>query len=236
MNIIKTDNRQQLYEQAATLIAAQIIAKPDSVIGFATGSTPEGIYQNLVERYKNNFLDFSAITSFNLDEYYGLAGSHPQSYRYYMQEKLFGQVNINAEKIHIPDGSRKDAGAACQDYEKQMAQAGGIDFQLLGIGRNGHIGFNEPAEFFPGDTHLVDLTEDTLQANQRFFASREEMPTQALSMGIKSIMKARKIVLVAFGEDKREAIEGMVNGPITPQLPASVLQLHPDVTIIYCPV
>lgn len=234
MRVIKTSSYQEMSQRAAIVIAAQIVKNPTSVMGFATGSTPEGLYEELIKMGKDGAVDFSGITTFNLDEYYGLKGDHPQSYRYFMQEKLFQHININQENIHMPDGSTSDPAAECKNYEAAIESAGGVDLQLLGIGGNGHIGFNEPSDAFSTATKLVDLTEETLNANQRFFESREEVPKQAISMGINTIMKAKSILLIASGKDKQEAVEKMINGPVTPQVPASILQYHPDVTVIYC--
>jgi len=234
MRIIKTSSHLELSQKAAIFIAAQMIRNPQSVLGFATGSTPEELYAELVTLCIGKIVDFSEITTFNLDEYYGLSNDHPQSYHYYMQEKLFQYVNIRPENVNIPDGSTSDPVRECERYEKLIHQAGGIDLQLLGIGRNGHIGFNEPADFFSGQTALVDLTEDTLEANRRFFDTKEEMPKQAISMGINTIMQAKNILLIASGADKKEALEKMANQPVTPQMPASVLQFHRHVTIMYC--
>jgi len=232
--MIKTSSHLELSQKAAIFIAAQMIRNPQSVLGFATGSTPEDLYSELVTLSIGGIIDFSEITTFNLDEYYGLSNDHPQSYHYYMQEKLFQYVNIKQENIHIPDGSTSDAAKECERYEKLLRQAGGVDLQLLGIGRNGHIGFNEPADFFSGKTSLVDLTEDTLEANRRFFDANEEMPKQAISMGINTIMQAKSILLIASGADKKEALDKMANQPVTPQVPASVLQFHRHATVIYC--
>jgi glucosamine-6-phosphate deaminase len=215
----------------AKIVQAQIAVKPDSVLGLATGSTPLGTYRKLVEMAKDG-LDFSQVTTFNLDEYVGLAGDHPQSYRYYMEQNLFSGVNIPREKTFIPNGTAADLAAECAAYEEKIKGAGGIDLQLLGIGSNAHIGFNEPGSEFGSTTRLVDLAESTIEDNSRFFASREEVPTQAISMGIKSIMQAKQIVLMANGENKADAIWATVLGPVTSDVPASVLQLHPFVTLV----
>ncbi|MDR1209759.1 MAG: glucosamine-6-phosphate deaminase [Clostridiales bacterium] len=234
MKIIKTSGYQDLSKKAAIFIAAQMIHNPRSTLGLATGSTPEGVYAELAALRIGGVIDFADITTFNLDEYYGLPPFHPRSYRYYMREKLFQYVNIKEENIHIPDGSTDDAAAECARYEKAIRKAGGIDLQLLGIGRNGHIGFNEPSDSFARETYLVDLTEDTLEANARFFAKGEEMPKKAISMGINTIMQARGILLIACGEDKKEALRRMIEEPVTPMAPASVLQFHRHATIMYC--
>lgn len=232
MRIIIVDNYSTLSKKSALMIASQIILKPDSVIGFATGDTPLGTYKELISLYNDQTLDFSEITSFNLDEYFGLDPKNPQSYHHYMMNNLFNHINISPQKIYIPSGLAKDIQTECDNYEKTINAFGGIDLQLLGIGRNGHIGFNEPDIKFEARTHIVELDEDTINANSRFFNSKEEVPTQAISMGIKTIMHAKKIVLLASGQEKANAIYNTVYGKITPEVPASVLQLHPDVTLI----
>ena len=232
MKVLRASNYQNLSQKAAALIAAQIIRKPDSVLGLATGSTPEGVYAELIALNKQGVIGFDGVCTLNLDEYYGLPGEHPQSYGYYMRQKLFDHVNLNPGNTHLPNGVASDAQQECKRYEELIQRLGGIDLQLLGIGRNGHIGFNEPGESFPPATHLTDLTEDTLAANARFFATGEEVPTQAISMGIGTIMRAKSILLIASGPDKTWALDKTINGPVTPQVPASVLQFHPDVTVI----
>ncbi|MDI9441631.1 MAG: glucosamine-6-phosphate deaminase [Firmicutes bacterium] len=231
MKIIVVSDYERMSEEVAKIVQAQIAVKPDSVLGLATGSTPLGTYRKLVEMAKDG-LDFSQVTTFNLDEYVGLAGDHPQSYRYYMEQNLFSGVNIPREKTFIPNGTAADLAAECAAYEEKIKGAGGIDLQLLGIGSNAHIGFNEPGSEFGSTTRLVDLAESTIEDNSRFFASREEVPTQAISMGIKSIMQAKQIVLMANGENKADAIWATVLGPVTSDVPASVLQLHPFVTLV----
>lgn len=232
MRIIVANDYEGMSKQAAILLSSQIIHEPKSVLGLATGDTPVGTYLQMVEFYNQGLLDFSHVVTFNLDEYYGLAPGDELSYHWYMQENLFSKININSENLHIPNGLAQDVAAECSNYESSIAQAGGIDLQLLGIGGNGHIGFNEPGSEFAGSTHLVDLDEDTIAANARFFDSPDQVPRQALSMGIKSIMGARKILLLANGAGKAQAVYDMAFGGITPQVPASVLQLHPDVTVI----
>lgn len=222
----------EISEIAAGLIAAELYWKPNAVLGLATGSSPVGLYERLIEKYRMGSLDFSHATSVNLDEYRGLDSEHPQSYRYFMQEKLFKHINIAPEKTHVPDGSERDADKACRDYDRLIESLGGIDIQLLGIGRNGHIGFNEPSDSFVKPTHCVSLSADTIEANQRFFSSREEVPTEAYTMGIGSIMSARRILVIASGRDKAMAVRGMLEGPVTPSLPASILQLHNNVVLI----
>lgn len=232
MRIIVVDNYEEMSKTAAKLVASQITLKPNSVLGLATGSTPQGMYQGLVKRYQVGDLDFSECTSFNLDEYYGLDQSNEQSYYYFMQENLFKHINLKPENINIPSGNVDDIEAECVRYEKAIKAAGGIDIQVLGIGVNGHIGFNEPDVKFEAQTHLVELDEQTIESNARFFNSREEVPTKAISMGIKTIMHSRKIVLLANGASKADAIFKTIKGNITPDVPASILQLHLDVTVI----
>lgn len=223
---------QDVSRKAANIMSAQIIMKPNAVLGLATGSTPVGMYRQLVEWYKKGDLDFSQITSVNLDEYRGLSGDNEQSYRYFMNTNLFDHVNIDKSRTHVPDGLEEDPDKACEEYNAIIRSVGGIDMQLLGIGGNGHIGFNEPGEAFEKETHVVDLTESTIQANARFFASMDEVPKQAYTMGIKNIMAAKKILLVANGEAKADALYNSLYGPITPNVPASILQLHGDVTVV----
>ena len=234
MKVIKALDYADLSKKAATLIAAQIIRNPKSVLGLATGSTPVGTYAELIALYKQSVIDFAGVTTVNLDEYCGLAADHPQSYAHFMRQKLFDHINIGPGNTHLPDGTATDTAGECLRFEGLIERLGGIDLQLLGIGRNGHIGFNEPGESFPAMTHLTDLTKDTLDANSRFFGPGEKVPTQALSMGIGTIMRARSILLIASGPDKAWALDKTINGPVTPQVPASVLQFHPDVTVIYC--
>ena len=234
MKVLKATDYKNLSQKAATIIAAQIIRKPDSVLGLATGSTPEGTYAELIELNKQGIIDFAGVSTFNLDEYYGLPCEHPQSYAYYMHQKLFSHVNLAPGNTHLPSGTASDAQQECQRFEEHIRQLGGIDLQLLGIGRNGHIGFNEPGESFPAATHLTDLAQDTIAANSRFLAPGEKIPTQALSMGIGTIMLAKSILLIANGPNKTWALEQTINGPVTPHVPASVLQFHQDVTVIYC--
>lgn len=232
MRICKTKDYDDMSRKAANIIAAQVTMKPDCVLGLATGSSPIGTYKNLIARYNNGDLDFSKVTSVNLDEYKGLDGSHDQSYRYFMDNNFFNHVNIRKECTFVPDGTEPDSDKACSKYNQIIESVGGVDLQLLGLGHNGHIGFNEPADSFEKVTHCVDLTETTIEANKRFFASADDVPKQAYTMGIQNIMLARKIVVVVSGADKAEILKKVVEGPITPQVPASILQLHPDVTII----
>ena len=232
MKIIHVSSYEELSRKAADMIASQILMKPNCVLGLATGSTPIGTYQNLVKKYQQGDLDFSTLTTFNLDEYLGLTGDHPQSYRYFMNDNLFNHVNVRPECTHVPDGCAADPKAYGLAYDQAIADMGGIDLQLLGIGNNGHIAFNEPADVFVAETHTVTLDQSTIEANKRFFNSIDEVPTQAITMGMGSIMKARKILLIADGPAKKEAIEKSFYGPVTPEVPASILQLHPDLTVI----
>lgn len=232
MQILKCKNYEELSEKAAELFRAELLWKRTSVLGLATGSSPLGLYRNLIELYKNGSLDFSEVSSVNLDEYRGLSGDNPQSYRYFMEENLFRHINIAKERTFVPDGTLENVEEACLHYDEIIRAVGGIDLQLLGIGRNGHIGFNEPSDHFSTGTHCVKLTEDTISANQRFFQCREEVPTEAYTMGIGSILSTKKILLIASGEDKADAVRAMVAGPVSPALPASILQFHPNVIVI----
>lgn len=232
MQIIIAEDYADMSRKAADVIAAQIKHKPDTILGLATGSTPIGLYAELVKDYKAGLISFKDIQSFNLDEYRGLDGEHEQSYRYFMNQNLFDHVDIDKACTHVPDGSNPDSDAACAEYEQGILDAGGVDLQLLGLGHNGHVGFNEPADYFPVDTHIVDLTESTIQANSRLFDSIDEVPRQAYTMGIGTIMKAGSILVVANGTDKAQIVADAFTGPVIPQVPASVLQLHPRVTVI----
>ncbi len=233
MNFITVKNYEELSKKAADIIAAQVIVKPDCVLGLATGSSPVGAYKNLIEKNVNGELDFSAVTSVNLDEYVGLDGSHDQSYRYFMNDNLFNHINIDKAKTFVPNGCADDLKAEGEAYDKMIKALGGIDLQLLGIGLDGHIGFNEPDEFFTAATHEVVLDESTIEANSRFFASKDDVPKTAITMGMMSIMQAKKVLLIANGAAKKEIVEKSFFGPITPMVPASILQLHPDLTVIY---
>lgn len=221
-----------MSRKAANIIFAQVLTKPNCVLGLATGSSPVGTYKELIRYYENGDLDFSNVTSVNLDEYRGLPGSNDQSYRYFMNHNLFDHVNIDKSHTYVPDGTEPDADKACRAHDDIILQVGGIDLQLLGLGHNGHIGFNEPADEFPKGTHCVDLTESTIEANKRFFASEDDVPRQAYTMGIQNIMMARRILVVVSGADKAAILKKVVEGPVTPQVPASILQMHPDVTIV----
>lgn len=232
MRIYCEKDYDAMSRRAACVIAAQVVSKPDCVLGLATGSSPVGTYKELIQWHKQGDLSFREVRSVNLDEYYGLAPDHDQSYRYFMQANLFDHVDIVPENTNVPNGLAKDPMAEGERYEKLVAGLGYADLQLLGMGRNGHIGFNEPCADFPLATHLVDLTESTIEANARFFASADDVPRQALTMGIGTIMKARKILVVVSGADKADAVWKAFTGPITPEVPASILQLHPDVTLV----
>ncbi len=232
MRIYVTENYQEMSRQAANILSAQIILKPDCVLGLATGSSPIGTYDQLVEWYKKGDLDFSEVKTVNLDEYRGLTRDNDQSYYYFMHHHLFDRVNIDLDNTNVPDGMEPDSDKECARYEELIRSMGGVDIQLLGIGHNGHIGFNEPDAAFARTTHCVDLTESTIEANKRFFASADDVPRQAYTMGIGTIMKAKKILLIASGEDKAEILAKAFYGPITPEVPASILQLHDDVTLV----
>lgn len=232
ITVIKTKNYDELSRKAANIIAAQMIVKPDCVLGLATGSSPIGTYRCLVDMYQKGDIDFSGITTVNLDEYKGLPRENDQSYYYFMNDNLFSKVNVNKERNFLPDGTEPDSDKACASYNEILKSVGGVDLQLLGLGHNGHIGFNEPADAFDKETHCVDLTERTIQANKRFFASEADVPRQAYTMGIGTIMRAKKILVVVSGEDKAEALSAALFGPVTPKVPASILQFHNDVTVV----
>jgi len=233
MKIIRAKDYQDMSHKVANIIAAQVTLKPDCVLGLATGGTPVGAYADLVERYNRGDLDFSEVTTVNLDEYRGLPKEHPESYWSFMHRNLFDHVNVPAESIHLPDGTNPDAEDACKKYNETIHSVGGIDLQLLGLGPNGHIGFNEPGDAFELETHCVDLTAATIEANKRFFDGNEDLvPKQAYTMGIKTIMQARKVLVVVNGKAKAEAVKAMITGPVTPACPGSILQMHPDCTVV----
>jgi len=232
MLLIEAKDYNDMSRKAANIISAQVIMKPHAVLGLATGSTPVGAYKQLVEWYNKGDLDFANVTSVNLDEYKGLSPENDQSYRYFMNTNLFNHVNINKERTFVPNGLEPDSEKACAAYNEIIRSVGGIDLQLLGLGNNGHIGFNEPNGQFDRTTHCVNLTQSTIEANKRFFASEEDVPRQAYTMGIKTIMQAKKILVVVSGEDKAAILKEVLYGPITPEVPASILQLHNDVTIV----
>ena len=232
MRIYKGKDYADMSRKAANIISAQVIMKPDCVLGLATGSTPIGLYQQLVACYEKGDLDFSEVRTVNLDEYKGLSRENDQSYYYFMHHNLFDHVNLPAENSHLPNGMEPDSDKECRRYSELIRSMGGVDLQLLGIGHNGHIGFNEPGDAFDNDVHCVNLTQSTIEANKRFFASADDVPKQAYTMGIKTIMQAKKILIVASGEDKADIVRDAFFGPITPKVPASVLQLHNDVTLV----
>ena len=232
MRIIRAKDYADMSRKAANIIAAQVILKPDCVLGLATGSTPIGTYKELINGYENGDLDFSLVKTANLDEYRGLEKSNDQSYDYFMKANLFNHININFDNLNIPNGENPDADAECKRYEEVVKALGGQDLQLLGMGHNGHIGFNEPADEFVKETHCVDLQESTIQANKRFFEKVEDVPTQAYTMGINTIMQAKMILVIVSGADKAEIVKKAFFGPVTPQVPASILQMHPNVVVV----
>ncbi len=231
MKIYVSDDYKGMSRKAANIVSAQVILNPACVLGLATGSTPIGMYKQLIDWYNKGDLDFSQVKSVNLDEYVGLAPTHDQSYRYFMQHNLFDHVNIDPANTNVPNGLASDPEAECERYNEVIRSMGGIDVQVLGMGHNGHIGFNEPGQAFELETHVVDLTERTIEANARFFASKDEVPKRAITMGIKSIMQARQILVVVSGEDKAEIVKKAFFGPVVPQVPASILQMHPNVVL-----
>ena len=233
MKFIKVENYNKLSRQAANIISAQIIMKPNSVLGLATGSSPIGTYKQLIKWYNKGDVDFSEVTSVNLDEYVGLDGNNNQSYRCFMDTYFFNHINIKKENTYVPNGKSEDLAKEGEEYDARLKSFGGIDLQLLGIGLDGHIGFNEPDKCFEKSTHIVNLHSSTIEANSRFFDSIEDVPKQAITMGMVSIMQAKKILLIANGKAKEEILKKAFSGPITPEIPASILQLHPDVTVIY---
>ena len=232
MNVVVTENYEKMSRAAADILAAQVMKRPNSVLGLATGSTPIGLYADLVKDYEAGLVSFADVETYNLDEYRGLSGDHNQSYRYFMNDNLFDHVDIDKARTHVPDGSCPDADEACEAYERAIEAAGGVDIQLLGLGHNGHIGFNEPCADFPKATHCVKLTDSTIQANSRLFDSIDEVPREAYTMGIGTIMKAKEILVVASGADKADIVARAFFGPVTPDVPASILQFHPHVTVI----
>ena len=232
MKVYIGKNYEEMSRIAANVLSAQVMMKPDCVLGLATGSTPVGAYKRLAEMVAEGDISFKNVKSVNLDEYKGLAPTHDQSYRYFMQDNLFNHVDIDVANTNVPDGLAADAEAECARYDALVESLGWADLQLLGLGRNGHIGFNEPDDHFTKETHVVDLTESTIDANARFFASADEVPRQALTMGVGCIMAARRVLLIASGADKADALYAAFCGPITPQCPASILQLHSDVVVV----
>lgn len=232
IKIICAKDYDDMSRKAANIIAAQIITKPDCVLGLATGSTPIGTYKNLVDGYNKGDLDFSSVTSVNLDEYKGLPKENDQSYYYFMNDNLFSKVNIDKNRTFLPDGTEPDSDKACREYNEIIHSVGGVDLQLLGLGHNGHIGFNEPSDEFKKETHCVTLSERTIQANMRFFASVDDVPRQAYTMGIGTIMSAKKVLVVVSGEDKADILKKAFFGPVTPAVQASILQMHADVIVV----
>ena len=232
MRLICAKNYQDMSRKAANLISAQVILCPESVLGLATGSTPIGIYRQLISWYEKGDVDFSKAVSINLDEYCGLSPRDTQSYSCFMHQNFFDHINIDPRRVYLPDGMQTNSTLECARYDRVIADNGGIDLQLLGIGRNAHIGFNEPDSCFACGTHQVTLTESTIAANTRFFENEAQVPRQAYSMGMQAIMQAKRVLLIASGADKAEAIRNSFFGPVTPQVPASILQLHRDVIVI----
>ncbi|WP_379130629.1 glucosamine-6-phosphate deaminase [Paenibacillus sp. sgz500958] len=232
MNIFKFQNDEDFVQTGANLIVSLLQSNPKAVLGLATGSSPVGVYARVVEMYQKGLVSFSKASSYNLDEYVGLPVDHPQSYRSFMNEHLFNHVDIDLSRTHVPNGNAPDLDAECLNYDKMLEENGPVDLQILGIGANGHIGFNEPDASLSSGTHVVDLLEETLEANARFFPTIDDVPRQAVTMGIASILKAKQIVLLVRGEEKAEAIRNAIEGPITTQCPASLLQSHPNVVVL----
>ena len=232
MKVILCENYEEMSAKAANIFAAQLTLKPDSILGLATGSTPVGMYKKLIEKNEAGEIDFSAVRTFNLDEYYPIKRDNSQSYFTFMNENLFSHVNIDINNTHVPNGEAEDAEKECKEYEKMLAEAGGVDLQVLGIGQNGHIGFNEPDEKLESFTHVTGLTESTINANARFFDSASDVPTQAITMGMASIMSAKKIVILANGASKKDAVKALLDDKITTSVPATLLKTHPDVILI----
>lgn len=232
MRIIHAKDYDDMSRKAANVISAQVILRPESVLGLATGTTPIGAYRQLIDWYEKGDVDFSRVTTYNLDEYRGLGHEDPQSYHRFMRENLFDRVDVDPANVHVPDGANPDAADACASYDRAVEGAGYCDLQLLGIGRNGHIGFNEPADAFSKGTHCVDLAESTIRANARLFEREADVPRQAYTMGVQTIMMARMILMVASGPEKAEAVRDMCLGPVTPRVPASILQLHTNCVVV----
>ncbi len=232
MKIVHAKDYADMSRKAANIISAQVILKPDCVLGLATGSTPIGAYEQLIKWYEKGDVDFAQVRTYNLDEYRGLSHDDPQSYHFFMRDNFFDHINIDLGNTHVPDGSNPDADAACAEYDRIVAAAGYPDLQLLGIGNNGHIGFNEPDDHFSAGTHCVDLTESTIEANSRLFEKAEDVPRQAYTMGVQTIMYARMILIIASGEAKAQAVRDMCYGPVAPSCPASILQLHTNCVVV----
>ena len=233
MKIIRAKDYKDMSRKAANIISAQVIMKPNCVLGLATGGTPVGTYKQLIDWYNKDDLDFSEVTTVNLDEYRGLPRENPQSYWSFMHDNFFNYVNVSPDRIYLPDGTNMDADAECKRYDQVIHDVGGIDLQLLGIGHDGHIGFNEPGAAFELGTHCVNLTQETIEANKRFFDGNGDLvPKQAYTMGIKTIMQARKVLMVVNGVGKAEIVKKAFFGPVTPEVPASILQMHPDFILV----
>ncbi len=232
MKLIRAKDYKDMSRKAANFLSAQVILKENAVLGLATGGTSEGIYEQLTEWYRKGDIDFSAVSTVNLDEYVGLDGKDERSYRHFMQQHLFRHINIKEKNCHLPDGMSKNIEEECLRYDRLIERIGGIDMQLLGIGENGHIGFNEPDEAFEQMTHCVRLNEKTIEANARYFSGKEEVPKRAITMGIKAIMQARSIVLCASGAKKADILHKVLFGPVTPEVPGSVLQMHPRLIVV----
>ena len=232
MKRIVCKNYEEMSRLAAYMFAQQIWSKPDSVLGFATGATPVGMYRCLIDMYEGGMVDFSQVTTFNIDEYYPMSKVLAQSRDYYMWSNLFSHINVRREYVYLPNGGAADPQRACAEYENLLVSRGGIDLQLLGIGRNGHIAFIEPSDSMQVNMHLAELTDDTIENNARFFAAKDDVPRQALTMGIGSIMNAGRIIMLVSGKAKAPVVKQMFSGIITPKVPASMLQLHPDVIVL----
>ena len=232
MRVYVAEDYTGMSRKAANILSAHVILNPSCVLGLATGSTPIGTYKQLIDWYNKGDLDFADVHTVNLDEYVGLSPEHDQSYRYFMQTNLFDHINIKRENTNVPNGLAEDLDAECARYNQVIRNLGGIDIQVLGMGHNGHIGFNEPGHAFELETHTVDLTQTTIDANARFFASKAEVPRRAVTMGIKSIMQAKQILVVVSGADKADIVKAAFTGPVTPAVPASILQMHPNVVLV----
>ena len=232
MRVYVAEDYTGMSRKAANILSAHVILNPSCVLGLATGSTPIGTYKQLIDWYNKGDLDFAEVHTVNLDEYVGLSPEHDQSYRYFMQTNLFDHINIKRENTNVPNGLAEDLDAECARYNQVIRNLGGIDIQVLGMGHNGHIGFNEPGHAFELETHAVDLTQTTIDANARFFASKDEVPRRAVTMGIKSIMQAKQILVVVSGADKADIVKAAFTGPVTPAVPASILQMHPNVVLV----
>lgn len=232
MRVVTVKDYKAMSKKAALIVASQIILKKDSVLGLATGSTPKGMYKELIKMYQDDKLDFSNVKTFNLDEYIGLSKNHPQSYNYYMNKNFFNFINIQEKNIHLLDGKNDDIKKECSEYDMKIERSGGIDLQVLGIGANGHIGFNEPRKRLFIKTHQINLSQKTISDNSRFFNSQDEVPSKAITVGISTILKSKRILLLASGENKAEAIKETISGYVSTQVPSSLLQTHPEVIII----